>query len=90
MVDLTDKAEVIGDAALERGKESYDRGEEVVRDEGWSVMKFTQQGQETVKDAGRSAKTFAKRPGDMAREQGIRHKEMNIPPLRHVSRMASP
>jgi hypothetical protein len=41
---------------VERGKEFYEKGEEVVRDTGRSAREFATRGQEAVKEAGQSAK----------------------------------
>jgi gas vesicle protein len=68
--ELVEKGQEAWDTAVERGREYYDRGEEVVRDAGRSAREFAKQGQETVKDVGRSAKEFAKQAQDVAREPG--------------------
>jgi gas vesicle protein len=68
--DLLDKGQGAWDTVVERGKEFYEKGEEVVRDAGRSAKEFAEQGvkqgQEAVKDAGQSAKDFAQQ----TREQG--------------------
>ncbi len=58
------------ETAVERGKEYYERGAEVLRDAGRSAREFSKQGQEAVKEAGRAAKEFGKQAEDMAREEG--------------------
>lgn len=68
--ELVEKGQEAWDTAVERGREYYDRGEEVVRDAGRSAREFAKQGQEAVKDVGRSAKEFAKQTQDVAREPG--------------------
>ncbi|MBX3332418.1 MAG: YtxH domain-containing protein [Nitrospira sp.] len=68
--DLMDKGQEAWDTAVERGREYYDGGEEVIRDAGRSAREFAKQGQEAVKDAGRSAKDFAKQTQDVVRESG--------------------
>jgi gas vesicle protein len=68
--DLIDRGQEAWDTAVERGREYYEKGEEVVRDAGRSARDFAKQGQEAVKDAGRSAKDFAKQAQDVAREPG--------------------
>ena len=68
--ELVEKGQEAWDTAVERGREYYDRGEEVVRDAGRSAREFAKQGQEAVKDVGRSAKEFAKQAQDVAREPG--------------------
>lgn len=68
--DLMEKGHEAWDTAVERGREYYDRGEEVIRDAGRSAKEYAKQGQEAVKDAGRSAKEFAKQAQDVAREPG--------------------
>ena len=65
--ELMEKGQEAWDTAVERGREYYDKGEEVIRDAGRSARKFAEQGQEAVKDAGRSAKEFAKQTQDIAR-----------------------
>jgi gas vesicle protein len=67
--ELMEKGQEAWDTAVERGREYYDKGEEVIRDAGRSARKFAEQGQEAVKDAGRSAKEFAKQT-QVAREPG--------------------
>ncbi|MDK2744617.1 MAG: YtxH domain-containing protein [Nitrospira sp. BO4] len=68
--DLVDKAEETWDTAMERGKEYYDKGEEVVREAGQSAKEFAaqgvRQGEKVVKEAGRSVKAVAQhvRDGD--------------------------
>jgi gas vesicle protein len=68
--ELVEKGQEAWDTAVERGREYYDRGEEVVRDAGRSAREYAKQGQEAVKDVGRSAKEFAKQAQDVAREPG--------------------
>ena len=68
--ELVEKGQEAWDTAVERGREYYDRGEEVVRDAGRSAREYAKQGQEAVKDVGRSAKEFAKQTQDVAREPG--------------------
>ena len=58
--DLVEKGHEAWDTAVERGKEYYDQGEEVVRDAGRSAKEFAKQGQDMARDAGRSAKDLAK------------------------------
>jgi gas vesicle protein len=66
--DLVEKGQEAWDTAVERGKEYYDKGEEVVRDAGRSAKQFVKQGarqgEEAVRDAGRSAKEFVKQGKD--------------------------
>ncbi|WHZ28258.1 MAG: hypothetical protein OJF51_003056 [Nitrospira sp.] len=64
--DLVGKGREAWDTAVERGKEYYEKGEEVIRDAGRSAREFAKQGQEAVKEAGRSAEEFAKHSQDMA------------------------
>lgn len=69
--DLLEKGQEAWDTAVERGKEYYNKGEEVVRDVGRSAREFAQQGQETVREAGQAAKQeFTKQREDLARETG--------------------
>ena len=68
--DLMEKGQEAWDTAVERGKEYYNKGGEVVRDAGRSAREFAEQGQEAVKEGGHSAKEFAKQTQDMAREPG--------------------
>jgi gas vesicle protein len=72
--DLLEKGQEAWDTAVERGREYYDKGEEVIRDAGRSAEEFAQQGAQkeldAVKDAGRAAKEFAKQTQDMIREPG--------------------
>lgn len=56
------------ETAVERGKEYYDKGAEVLRDVGRSAREFAEQGQKAVKDIGSSAKESAKHTRDMAHE----------------------
>jgi gas vesicle protein len=62
--DLVEKGQEAWDTAVERGKEYYDKGEEVVRDAGRSAKQFVRQGEEKARDAGRSAKEFVKQGKD--------------------------
>jgi gas vesicle protein len=63
--DLTHKGPDAWDTVVERGKEFYEKGEEVIRDTGRSAREFAKQeakqGREAVKDAGRAAKEVAQR-----------------------------
>ena len=72
--DLVDMGQEAWDTAVERGKEFYDKGEEVVGDAGHSAREFAKQeakqGREAVKDAGRAAKEFAQHSQDMASQIG--------------------
>jgi gas vesicle protein len=54
--DLLDRGQEAWDTVVERGKEFYEKGEEVVRDAGRSAGEFATRGQEAVKEAGQSAK----------------------------------
>ena len=54
--DLLDRGQGAWDTVVERGKEFYEKGEEVVRDAGRSAGEFATRGQEAVKEAGQSAK----------------------------------
>ena len=54
--DLADKGQEAWDTMAGRGKEFYEKGEEVVRDTGRSAREFATRGQEAVKEAGQSAK----------------------------------
>lgn len=72
--DVMNQGEEALDIVVERGKEYYDKGEEVVQDAGRSAKEFAkqgaEQGQEAVKDGGRAAKEFAKHAQDVVREAG--------------------
>ena len=68
--DLLEKAEETWDAAVERGKEYYYNGEEVLRDVGESAKDYAREGQERMKDVSRSAQEFAKQTQHMVREPG--------------------
>lgn len=66
--DLVERGEEAWDTAVERGKEYYNKGEELVRDAGRSAKEFARQGEESVRDAGRSAREFAKQGKEKVEE----------------------
>lgn len=66
--DLVEKGHEAWDTAVERGREYYDKGEEMIRDAGRSAKEFARQGEESVRDAGRSVKEFAKQGKDKVEE----------------------
>lgn len=69
--DVLKKGHEALDTVVERGRDYYDKGEEVVREAGRSVRHMAKQGQEAVKEAGRSAKEeFTQHTQDMARDPG--------------------
>ncbi|MGC4096993.1 MAG: YtxH domain-containing protein [Nitrospira sp.] len=68
--DLMEKGQEAWDAAVERGKEYYDQGEQVVRHVRRSTEEVIQRGEEVVKDAGRSAKEYANQTQEAVREAG--------------------
>ncbi len=66
--DLVEKGHEAWDTAVERGKEYYDKGEDMMRDAGRSAKDLARQGQEAMKEAGRSAKEYAKQGKNAAEE----------------------
>src|SRR6478609_7275705 len=72
--DLMDEGQEVWGAAMEEGKEQYDKGKDAVREAGRSAREFARKGvkrgQEAVKDAGRAAQEFAKQAQDAAGEAG--------------------
>jgi gas vesicle protein len=53
--DLLEKGHEALDTMMERGKEYYDKGEQVVRDAGRSAQDFAKQTQDMAREPGRSA-----------------------------------
>ena len=51
--DLIERGEEAWDTAVERGKEYYDKGQEVAREAGRSAKEFVKQGQEAMAEAGK-------------------------------------